>query len=82
MLQHQDEDLQEDDSVEDANGVSWAYNRGVVQQGSTTSICFSRRIQDARTRAVQLDQVLYGSNGVVNMNYALDDRDMLGVTHA
>ncbi len=67
--------------MEEANGDSWAYNRGVVQQGSTTAICFSRRIQDARTRAVQLDQVLYGSNGVVNMNYALDDRDMLGVTH-
>lgn len=56
---------------------SWAYNRGVVQQGSTTAICFSRRIREPRTTAVQLDQSLAITGGLVDMNWAMSPFDIL-----
>ena len=40
------------DRISPAEGTpSWAYDRGVVQQGGVTTICFSRRLLDERSKA-------------------------------
>lgn len=71
----QEELLTTDDMVQD----SWAFNRGAMQQGNVTTICFSRRIQEPRTQALALDEQLRSSGGRVGVNWAADPRDGLGV---
>ncbi len=71
----QEELLTTEDMVQD----SWAFNRGAVQQGNTTAICFSRRIREPRTQALALDEQLRSSGGRVGVNWAADPRDGLGL---
>ncbi|EFJ42468.1 hypothetical protein VOLCADRAFT_121535 [Volvox carteri f. nagariensis] len=47
------EDLGEEDEYPAAGSSSWAYDMGVTQQSSATTICFSRRLSDSRPKVSQ-----------------------------